>query len=193
MNSAPNTSATYYHAARRLRARPERLFGQWRWRLFDGPIRSALKRNVVDTSTLVAGPGFESRQRACSNFSSNFGRQFTLRRDRRQPASRRPLLRFTIRSADAETMSIQFNPVTTGTPPVVTPNEWTANITTPGLQGTSGDYQLTLKFWRWLQPFLSRGKRSRASRIPVLPRAAPNTSDTAVTISPGDNRWNGDG
>lgn len=49
----------------------------------------------------------------------------------------------------AHTMSIQFAPaLNAAVPPAAIPNKWTANISTPGLQGaaTSGSYQLTLTF-----------------------------------------------
>ncbi len=52
----------------------------------------------------------------------------------------------------AHTMSIQFAPaVTAAVPPVAIPNQWTASISTPGLQGTeaqgtAGNYVLNLTF-----------------------------------------------
>ena len=44
----------------------------------------------------------------------------------------------------AHTMGVTFAPVTAGG--VAVPNEWTANISTAGIQGGNGFYQLTLKF-----------------------------------------------
>ena len=46
----------------------------------------------------------------------------------------------------AHTLSVTFAPVTTGTPATAVPNEWTADISAAGIQGTAGTYQLTLKF-----------------------------------------------
>ena len=47
----------------------------------------------------------------------------------------------------AHTLSVTFAPANNGaTPPVVIPNQWTANISAAGVQGQTGSYQLLLKF-----------------------------------------------